>query len=27
VFSEEHKGQWIAVIEMEQSEIRNATLR
>jgi hypothetical protein len=27
VFSEEHKGQWIAVIEMEQSEIRNAALR
>jgi hypothetical protein len=24
VFSEEHKGQWIAVIEIEQSEIRNA---
>jgi hypothetical protein len=25
VFSEERKGQWIAVIELEESEIRNAT--
>jgi hypothetical protein len=24
VFSEEHKGQWIAIIEMEQNEIQNA---
>jgi hypothetical protein len=27
VFSEERKGQWVAVIEMEQSEVQNAALR
>jgi hypothetical protein len=27
VFSEERKGQWIAVIEMEQSEVQNAAVR
>ena len=26
-FEEERKGQWVAVIEMEQSEIQNATVR
>jgi len=26
VFSEQRKGQWVAVIEMEQSEVQNATL-
>jgi Dolichyl-phosphate-mannose-protein mannosyltransferase len=27
VFSEEREGQWVAVIEMEQSEVQNAALR
>jgi hypothetical protein len=27
VFSEERKGQWIAVIEMEQDEMQNAEVR
>ena len=27
VFSEERKGQWVAVIEMEQEEIQNAEVR
>jgi hypothetical protein len=27
VFSERRKGQWIAVIEMEQSEMQNAEVR
>ncbi len=26
VFKEERKGQWVAVIEMEQSEVQNAAL-
>ncbi|MFZ1931069.1 MAG: glycosyltransferase, partial [Candidatus Sulfotelmatobacter sp.] len=27
VFSQEHQGQWVAVIEMQQSELQNAELR
>jgi hypothetical protein len=27
VFSEERKGQWAAVIEMEQSEVQDAAVR
>jgi hypothetical protein len=27
VFSEERQGQWIAVIEIEQEEIQNASVR